>query len=75
MPRYEYRCRVCGTVFEEFRAMSAADAAASCPEGHDDTSRLLSVFATVGRGGAETRPSAPGAAPGPCSSGCACYPD
>ena len=51
MPRYEYRCRACGAVFEEFRAMDAADAPAPCPQGHDDTSRLLSVFATVGRAG------------------------
>jgi putative FmdB family regulatory protein len=77
MPRYEYRCRACGTVFEEFRAMRAADAAATCPQGHDDTTRLLSVFATVGRAGPDTAPATPSASgpAGPCGSGCACYPN
>ena len=52
--------------------MSAADAAATCPQGHDDTSRLLSVFATVGRATAGGTDAAPA---GACGSGCACYPN
>ena len=71
MPTYEYRCRDCGTVFEEFRGMDKADSAAPCPEGHDDTVRLLSLFATVGRAAGRS-----GAAPtGGCGAGCACYPN
>lgn len=78
MPRYEYRCRACGAVFEELRSMDAADAIATCPHGHDDTSRLLSVFATVGRatagpGGPRAGSGVPPA--GPCGSGCACSPN
>jgi putative FmdB family regulatory protein len=48
MPTYEFRCRTCDTVFEERRAMSASDLPAQCPDGHDDTVKLLSVFASVG---------------------------
>ena len=67
MPRYEYRCRTCDTVFEERREMRAADAPAMCPSGHDDTVRLLSAFAAVGR--AES-----GRPPAPCGAACACHP-
>ena len=48
MPTYEFRCRTCDTVFEERRAMSASDLPAQCPDGHADTVKLLSVFASVG---------------------------
>ncbi|HEX7094650.1 MAG TPA: zinc ribbon domain-containing protein [Acidimicrobiales bacterium] len=50
MPTYEFRCRECDTVFEERRPMSESSAPATCPAGHTNTVRLLSVFAsTVGR--------------------------
>ena len=49
MPRYEYRCRSCGSTFEINRPMSESGAATSCPQGHDDTVKLLS---TVSLGGA-----------------------
>ncbi|MGH9093355.1 MAG: FmdB family zinc ribbon protein, partial [Acidimicrobiales bacterium] len=48
MPRYEYRCRTCGDVYEERRAMAEADAPATCPSGHTGAARLLPVFATTG---------------------------
>lgn len=65
MATYEFRCRTCGTTFEARRPMADADAPASCPDGHADTTRLLSVFASVGG----SRPSAP-MAPLPSGGGC-----
>ncbi|MFW6724215.1 FmdB family zinc ribbon protein [Streptomyces sp. MAR4 CNY-716] len=72
MPRYEYRCRSCGTTFEVSRPMAESSAPADCPQGHDDTVKLLS---TVAVGGAAT---GAGAAPqggaggggGCCGGGC-----
>jgi putative FmdB family regulatory protein len=46
MPTYEFRCRVCDTVFEERRPMSESAATAPCPDGHADTVRLISLFAS-----------------------------
>ena len=67
MPRYEYRCRACGDTFEVSRPMSAAGDAATCPQGHDDTVKLLSTVALAGRGGAtparSAGPQRPGAEP------------
>jgi putative FmdB family regulatory protein len=60
MPRYDYRCRSCGTTFEVSRPMSAASDPAQCPQGHDNTVKLLSMVAMTG--GA--------AAPAPKSGGC-----
>ncbi len=81
MPRYEYRCRACGDTFEVSRPMSAAGEATSCPQGHDDTVKLLSAVAVTGRAGTG-RSVAPapgsGSAPRPpvgggcCGGGCAC---
>lgn len=73
MPRYEFRCRACGTTFEVNRPMAESGAPASCPEGHDDTVKLLS---TVAVGGAAARSSAPapsaggGGVGGCCGGGC-----
>lgn len=72
MPVYEYLCRTCDTRFEARRSMTESAAPIDCPDGHDDTTRLLSVFASVGRSA--------GAGPGPvaapvgggCGAGCAC---
>ncbi|NLU69283.1 zinc ribbon domain-containing protein [Streptomyces sp. HNM0574] len=66
MPRYEYRCRECGTGFELSRPMAEANAPADCPEGHGDTVKLLS---TVAVGGAAAAPAAP-AGGGCCGGGC-----
>ena len=74
MPVYEYVCRTCDSRFEARRSMSDASAPIDCPDGHGDTTRLLSVFASVGRassGGApSSMPSGPPA--GGCGAGCAC---
>ncbi|MCB0973616.1 MAG: zinc ribbon domain-containing protein [Actinobacteria bacterium] len=69
MPVYEYRCRSCGSTFEQRRAMSEANLPAECPVGHADTVRLLSVFSSTGS--AQAAPTAPRPSGG-CGSGCGC---
>ncbi|MFJ9897449.1 zinc ribbon domain-containing protein [Streptomyces sp. NPDC091280] len=68
MPRYEYRCRTCGSTFEVSRPMAESAAPAACPSGHDDTVKLLSAVAV---GGTKSAPS-PGAGGGGgcCGGGC-----
>jgi hypothetical protein len=46
--------------------MADADSPATCPDGHVDTTRLLSVFASTG--GAQPAPSGGGC----CGGGCGC---
>ncbi|MEK7292548.1 MAG: zinc ribbon domain-containing protein [Actinomycetota bacterium] len=71
MPTYEFRCRTCDTAFEERRSMAQANDPARCPDGHDNTVRLLSVFASVGASTTSTpAPTAPGRG---CGSGCGCH--
>lgn len=77
MPRYEYRCRACGDTFTVTRPMAESSAPAGCPDGHDDTVRLLT---TVGLGGSRgagadagvpaAPASGPAAAGGCCGGGC-----
>jgi putative FmdB family regulatory protein len=69
MALYEYRCRTCDERFEVRRPMTAAAAATPCPDGHLDTVKVLSMFATTGvtSGGA---PSSAGG--GCCGGGCGC---
>jgi putative FmdB family regulatory protein len=71
MARYEYRCRTCDEVFEVRRPMSEAPATVPCPDGHTDTVKLLSAFASVGTSSANGSAGAPA---GPCGGSCACYP-
>ena len=71
MPRYEYRCRACGDTFEVSRPMAQASAPCTCPQGHDDTVKLLSTVSVGGRasaGGAAT----PGPSGGCCGGACGC---
>ena len=75
MPRYEYRCRACGSTFEMTRPMSESSAPCSCPAGHDDTVKLLSTVAVGGRsvGAAPASPGAFGGGGGGCCGGaCGC---
>ncbi|MFJ4844956.1 MULTISPECIES: zinc ribbon domain-containing protein [unclassified Streptomyces] len=67
MPRYEYRCRSCGTTFELNRPMAESSSPAECPDGHDDTVKLLSAVAVGGTASAAAAPSAGG---GCCGGGC-----
>ncbi|HEY7325467.1 MAG TPA: zinc ribbon domain-containing protein [Streptosporangiaceae bacterium] len=70
MPRYEYRCRSCGDTFERTRPMSESAAPATCPQGHDDTVKLLSAVAVGGRAG--SAPSSSGGGGGCCGGACGC---
>ncbi|MFF0310640.1 zinc ribbon domain-containing protein [Streptosporangium sp. NPDC004379] len=69
MPRYEFRCRSCGSTFEISRPMARSDEPASCPGGHDDTVRLLSTVAVTGASGG-TAPRPAGGGGGCCGGGC-----
>jgi putative FmdB family regulatory protein len=48
MALYEYFCRECETSFEARRPMRDADLGVTCPEGHLNVRRKISVFAAVG---------------------------
>jgi putative FmdB family regulatory protein len=71
MPRYEYRCRACGDTFEVNRPMSESSAPARCPDGHDDTVKLLSTVAFSG-GTRAAGVTAPRAGGGCCGGACGC---
>lgn len=78
MPLYEFRCRTCDTVFTERRPMSRSSDPATCPDGHDDARRVLSVFATAGKGASSPSDSSAALSPaawsgGGCGGGCACH--
>lgn len=70
MPLYEYRCRVCDTLFTQRRPMSESALAGTCPQGHDGAPRLLSAFAATGAASAPAPAPAPAA---PCGAHCACH--
>jgi len=74
MPRYEFRCRACGSTFEVNRPMAEASAPALCPGGHTDTVKLLSTVAVGGRSGAAAAGPAPsgGGGGGCCGGACGC---
>ncbi|MGW7546603.1 FmdB family zinc ribbon protein [Streptomyces sp. NPDC054770] len=73
MPRYEYRCRTCGDTFELSRPMAESSAPAACPEGHQDTVKLLSTVAVGGTAAASAaRPAAPSGSGGGCCGGGCC---
>lgn len=77
MAVYEHRCRTCDTHFEVRRPMDEANEPAVCPDGHTDTVRLLSVFASVravsGDGAmAGAGSTAPTGGGGCCGGGCGC---
>ena len=69
MPRYDIRCRACGHTFEVQRAMAAADEPAPCPNGHDDTVRLLPTIAVTGMAGGSAMPAGGGGGGGGCCGG------
>ncbi|MFD8705951.1 zinc ribbon domain-containing protein [Kitasatospora sp. NPDC059648] len=69
MPRYDFRCRSCGATFELSRPMAQANDPAACPQGHQDTVKLLSTVAVTGAasGGAPQQAASGG---GCCGGGC-----
>ena len=69
MALYEYLCRDCDASFELRRAIGEADRDVTCPAGHTDVRRKLSVFAAVG-GAAPAAASGGGA--GCCGGACGC---
>jgi putative FmdB family regulatory protein len=70
VPRYEYRCRACGDTFLLTRPMSESGAPATCPQGHDDTVKLLSTVAIGGLSSGSAPTSGGGG--GCCGGGCGC---
>jgi putative FmdB family regulatory protein len=67
VPTYEYRCKDCATTFEVRRSMSESAAPASCPDGHDNTVKLLSMVSLASGGdGAATGGG------GCCGGACGC---
>jgi putative FmdB family regulatory protein len=74
MALYEYVCRDCDTSFELRRAMSAGDGGVTCPSGHTDVRRKLSVFASVGvtAGAGTDRPGPASSGGGCCGGSCGC---
>ena len=71
MPVYEYLCRTCDTRFEARRPMGEAGSPIDCPDGHQETTRLLSMFASVGHASDAVRAPLAGGGGG-CGPGCAC---
>ncbi|MFI6478930.1 zinc ribbon domain-containing protein [Nonomuraea sp. NPDC050663] len=69
MPRYDFRCRACGSTFEVSRPMSASGDPATCPDGHDDTVKLLSTVAMTGNAGTPAGGGGGGGG-GCCGGGC-----
>jgi putative FmdB family regulatory protein len=68
MPLYEYHCSDCQSAFETLRPMSQADDPIPCAHcGSEHTSRVLSVFATIGTGRATASDASSGC--GGCSGG------
>nr|WP_203596465.1 zinc ribbon domain-containing protein [Actinomadura bangladeshensis] len=70
VPRYDYRCRACGSTFEVSRPMINASDPAPCPEGHDDTVKLLSTVAVTGTSRGTAPPPKPAGGGGCCGGGC-----
>jgi putative FmdB family regulatory protein len=68
VPLYEFRCRSCDDVFELRRSMSESSDPATCPSGHHDTVRLLSMFARTGANGGPAAATTGGC----CGGGCGC---
>jgi putative FmdB family regulatory protein len=71
VPRYEYRCRACGDTFELTRPMSDSSAPCTCPQGHDDTVKLLSTVAVGGVASGRGQVSGGGGG-GCCGGACGC---
>jgi len=69
MPLYEYYCHVCNQKFELLRPMSRAGEAATCPAGHADAERLISVFSALAKSAEGDVSSVAGSGCATCSTG------
>jgi putative FmdB family regulatory protein len=75
MPLYEYYCSDCRTKFDARRPMSKADAVIQCKNCESmQTSRTLSLFATVSSSGSDRVPQtmSSGFGGGCCGGACSC---
>ncbi|MQS12060.1 zinc ribbon domain-containing protein [Streptomyces kaniharaensis] len=72
MPRYDFRCRSCGATFELRRTMAQANDPAVCPQGHEDTVKLLSTVAVTGSSSTPQRQAPAGGGGGGCCGGGCC---
>jgi putative FmdB family regulatory protein len=72
VPRYEYRCRACGDTFELNRPMAESSAPCLCPQGHDDTVKLLSTVALSGLAASRGPSAGTARSGGCCGGGCGC---
>ena len=72
MPRYEYRCRACGDTFELNRPMAESSAPCTCPQGHDDTVKLLSTVSVGGLASSGRDRPAGSSGGGCCGGACGC---
>ncbi|MQA25177.1 MAG: zinc ribbon domain-containing protein [Micromonosporaceae bacterium] len=70
MPTYAYRCRSCSDTFELRRSMTDAREPAVCPQGHDDTVKLLTTVALTGSSGAGVAAAGATAAEASAGGGC-----
>jgi putative FmdB family regulatory protein len=74
VPRYEYRCRACGDTFELNRPMAESSAPCACPQGHDDTVKLLSTISVAGLASSRVGSAGPADFGGGCCGGaCGCH--
>jgi putative FmdB family regulatory protein len=72
VPRYEYRCRACGDTWELTRPMSESSDPCACPQGHDDTVKLLSTVAVGGVASGRGPAAGGGGGGGCCGGACGC---
>jgi putative FmdB family regulatory protein len=72
MPVYEYVCEKCDTRFEQLRPSRRMNDAASCPEGHRRSHRVLSTFAALTKDSAGEVESVGGSGCGGGCSNCTC---
>ncbi len=64
MPIYEYECSECGERFEKLVRMSTQASEVECPQcGAHHSERLVSLMASVGRGGGAALHSGTACAP------------
>ena len=74
MPLYEYHCVTCGTRFELLVPMTRSAEPATCPAGHRNAPRVVSVFAahTKGEGGSIAAIDGAGGCASCAGGACAC---
>jgi putative FmdB family regulatory protein len=72
MPLYEYYCTVCKTRFEMLRPMGRAAEPATCPSGHANAERVVSLIAARVATDTDAFESMGGGCGGCAGGACAC---